>query len=55
MLPANTLIGGDVLRPSLAEISERPGAPGAASKRPLERINDHTTYAYLGESYAFNT
>lgn len=35
--------------PSLAGISERPGAPGAAYKRPLGRINDHTTYALLGE------
>ncbi|CAF97404.1 unnamed protein product [Tetraodon nigroviridis] len=31
----------------LAEISDRPGAPGAASKRLYEWINDHTTYAYL--------
>ncbi|CAF97405.1 unnamed protein product [Tetraodon nigroviridis] len=33
--------------PWLAEISDRPGAPGAASKRLYEWINDHTTYAYL--------
>ncbi len=36
---------GMFFRPSLAEISERPGAPSAASKRPQEKINDHTTYA----------
>ncbi|KAK2912447.1 hypothetical protein Q8A73_006560 [Channa argus] len=38
--------------PSLAEITERPRAPGAAFKTSLERINDHTTYAKLGESHA---
>lgn len=52
VLPANTLIGGDAVSLRLAEISERAGAPGA-SKRLLEWINDHTTYAYLGESKAF--
>lgn len=53
VLPANTLIGGDAVSLRLVEISERPGAPGAASKRLLEWINDHTTYAYLGESKGF--
>lgn len=32
-------------RPSLAKISERPGAPGDASKTLVGRINDHTTFA----------
>lgn len=36
---------GMFFRPSLAEISEGPGAPATASKPPLKRINDHTTYA----------
>lgn len=44
---------GLLYRPSLAEISERPEAPGSAPKRLLERINDRTTYALLGESISF--
>lgn len=39
------LLVGMFCCPRLAKISERPEAPGAASKSLLERINDHTTYA----------